>query len=129
MLLRAYDKDLDFICRGPVQGFKLLLHQPGEIPRVSLQYFRAPLDQEVIVAIKPDMMTTSDSLRSYHPQRRQCYFAGERLLRFYKIYTQQNCEIECLANFTLEYCKCVAFHMPRKNLRPNGTIQKIVNFR
>lgn len=23
MLLRAYDPDLDFICRGPVQGFKV----------------------------------------------------------------------------------------------------------
>lgn len=95
---------------------QILLHQPGEIPRVSLQYFRAPLDQEIIAAIKPDMMTTSDSLRGYHPQKRQCYFAGERKLTFYKIYTQQNCELECLANFTLINCGCVAFHMPRKFL-------------
>lgn len=33
--------------------------------------------------------------------RRQCYFDSERKLRFLKVYTQRNCELECLANFTL----------------------------
>ncbi|KAK4874127.1 hypothetical protein RN001_013487 [Aquatica leii] len=112
MLLRAYEKDLDYVCRGPVQGFKLLLHHAAEVPRVSQQYFRAPLNQEIVVAIKPDMMTTSDGLKGYHPHRRQCYFPSERQLRFYKVYTQQNCEVECLTNYTLQRCECVSYHMP-----------------
>ncbi|KAF5291401.1 hypothetical protein FQR65_LT01711 [Abscondita terminalis] len=99
---------------GPVQGFKLLLHHPAEVPRVSQQYFRAPLNQEVVVAIKPDMMTTSDGLKGYHPHRRQCYFPSERQLQFYKVYTQQNCEVECLANYTLNRCGCVSYHMPHE---------------
>ena len=86
---------------GPVQGFKILLHTPGEIPRVSKQYFRVPLNQEVVVSVKPNMITTSEGLVGYAPNRRQCYFNDERQLKFFKVYTQSNCELECLANFTL----------------------------
>ncbi|GAB0099479.1 pickpocket protein 28 [Sergentomyia squamirostris] len=113
ILLRLYEYDLDYICRGPVQGFKILLHTPGEIPQVSKQYFRVPLNQEVVVSVKPNMITTSDGLRDYSPNRRQCFFNHERYLRYFKIYTQQNCELECLSNFTRSKCGCVKFSMPR----------------
>lgn len=78
-----------------------------------MQYFRVPLNQEMVVAIKPDMMTTSEGLRDYDPMRRQCFFSSERKLAFYKSYTQQNCQIECLTNATLAACGCVAYYMPR----------------
>lgn len=93
---------------------QILLHHPAEIPRVGSQFFRAPLNQEIVVSVKPDMMTTSTGLRSYDPHRRQCFFPSERYLSFYQSYTQQNCQIECLANYTLAKCGCVAYHMPRK---------------
>lgn len=105
--------NLDFVCRGPVQGFKFLLHTPGEIPRVSKHYFRVPLKQEVLVSIKPNMMTTSPGLRDYSPHRRQCYFNEERRLKYFQVYTQNNCELECLSNYTLTKCGCVKFSMPR----------------
>lgn len=101
IVLKLTEPDLDYLCRGPVQGFKILLHTPGEIPRVSKQYFRVPLRQEVVVSVKPNMITTSPGLAGYAPERRQCYFNDERNLKFFKIYTQSNCELECLANFTL----------------------------
>lgn len=46
-------------------------------------------------------------------ERRQCFFNEERYLQFFKVYTQQNCELECLTNFTLSQCGCVKFSMPR----------------
>lgn len=101
IVLKLEDFDLDYICRGPVQGFKILLHTPGEIPRVSKQYFRVPLRSEVVVSVKPNMITTSEGLADYDPERRQCYFNKERRLKFFKVYTQANCELECLANFTI----------------------------
>jgi amiloride-sensitive sodium channel len=58
------------------------------------------------------MMTTSPKLQSYDPKVRQCFFEDEKKLRFFKLYTQSNCEIECLANFTLNTCGCVKFSMP-----------------
>lgn len=101
IVLKLNQADLDYLCRGPVQGFKILFHTPGEIPRVSKEYFRLPLRQEVLVTVKPNMITTSDDLIDYMPDRRQCYFSDERFLRFFKVYTQNNCELECLANYTL----------------------------
>ena len=68
--------------------------------------------QEVVVSVKPNMITTSEGLADYAPERRQCYFNNERQLKFFKVYTQPNCELECLANFTLQKCGCVKFSMP-----------------
>lgn len=114
-LLRLYEQDLEYLCRGPVQGFKILLHTPGEVPQVSKHYFRVPLLQEVLVSVKPNMITTSEGLRHYEPNRRQCFFDSERQLRFFKVYTQRNCELECLSNFTKIECGCVKFSMPSKS--------------
>lgn len=69
VLLSLYDQELDYMCRGPVQGFKVLLHTPGEQPRVSKHYFRVPTLQEVIVTVKPQMIQTSDRLMDYSPER------------------------------------------------------------
>lgn len=98
------------------------MHHPAEVPRVGSQYFRVPLNQEVVVSIKPDMMTTSEGLRGYDPYRRQCFFPSERYLAFYQSYTQQNCQVECLANYTLKMCGCVAYHMPRKTHELNAYV-------
>ncbi|XP_072944671.1 pickpocket protein 28-like [Epargyreus clarus] len=113
MLLTGKRIDMDYLCKGPVQGFKILLHNPAELPRLSQQYFRLPLSQEVVVAVKPNMMTTSEGLRPYDALRRQCYFPSERYLQYFKIYTQANCEMECLTNFTYTRCGCIHFGLPR----------------
>ncbi|XP_045451415.1 pickpocket protein 28-like [Melitaea cinxia] len=112
IVLRASKKDFDYLCSGPTQGFKIILHNPAEFPKLSQQYFRIPLERDVVVAAKPKMMTTSDGLKPYSPVRRQCYFSNERYLKFFKVYTQANCESECLTNFTYTKCGCVHFGMP-----------------
>ncbi len=69
---------------------------------------------------------SSNKLKFLHPNlegfslffvstRRQCYFDGERQLKFFQIYTKANCELECLTNLTLRYCNCSAFFMPSKS--------------
>ncbi|XP_037032179.1 pickpocket protein 28-like [Bradysia coprophila] len=123
--LNQFEKNLEIRCRGAVQGFKIALHTPGEVPQVSKHYFRVPLLQEVLVSVKPNMITTSEGLRDYEPNRRQCFFSLERKLRFLKVYTQRNCELECLANFTLHACGCVKFSMPRDKDTPICGIAKI----
>lgn len=131
VVLKLPEVDFDYICRGPVQGFKVLLHIPGEIPKISKKYYRVPMHQEVVVTVKPNMITTSDGLIDYPPNKRQCFFENEGNLKFFKVYTQNNCEMECLANFTLsmnlyfklilfqfsissDECGCVKFSMPRE---------------
>lgn len=112
VFLRLFDKDLEYICQSLVPGFKIYLHTPGEMPAMSRKSFRVPTMEEAELAITPTYVTTSASLRSYQPSQRQCYFNGERTLRFFKIYAQNNCEAECLSNFTRIECGCVQFSMP-----------------
>lgn len=88
------------------------------MPQVSKHYFRVPLLEEVLISVKPNMITTSENLRHYTPWDRQCYFSDERDLRFFKIYTQRNCELECLSNYTLSKCGCVKFSSPRDRNAP-----------
>lgn len=125
VVVRRNVTDLEYLCRGPVQDFKFLLHTPGEMPRISEHFYRLPLGEEVLMSIEPQMITTSDDLRHYTPQQRQCFFESERKLRFFKIYAQRNCELECLANFTKNECGCVKFSMPRDNNTPICGTSKI----
>lgn len=128
--------EVDYMCRGPVQGFKVILHSPNELPDVNGKHFPIPVDKYVQMSIKPNVMVTSKSLKDYSPEkyifqessfqfittslyngRRQCYFNSERTLRHMKIYTQQNCYLECIANLTLKFCGCAKSSSPRLVMR------------
>lgn len=101
IVLKLNTNDLDYICRGAqVQGFKVSLHMPSDTPSLSKQHFNVPLGKEVVMRIKPKMMETSKGLAGYSTEKRQCFFSKERKLKFFKVYTKSNCELECLSNFT-----------------------------
>ncbi|KAJ3646109.1 hypothetical protein Zmor_023713 [Zophobas morio] len=108
-------EDLDYTCKDALQGYKVMLHTPMTIPRPSKKYFRVPLDQSVMGAIEPVMITTSSRVKTYNYERRKCFLSNERQLRYFKNYTASNCNLECLTNYTLDVCGCVNFYMPREN--------------
>lgn len=62
------------------------------------------------------LKTTSQKLTSWSPEIRHCYYQNERTLKFFKLYTINNCDIECRANKTLEMCGCVAYYHPSENI-------------
>ncbi|XP_055692300.1 pickpocket protein 28-like [Lutzomyia longipalpis] len=105
--------DYDFLCEGPFQGYNVLINTPVEVPSINGGYIRVPSNQETLIMLKPHLIQTSDKLRSYEPSGRQCYYEAERYLRFFRVYTQLNCEMECVTNYTLTKCGCIAFHLPR----------------
>lgn len=80
-----------------------------DIPRFSNNFIYVPGGQIVYISIEPKIMTTSQGLRSYKPHERGCFFKFERFLRFFKRYSQQNCKLECLTNFTRNSFGCVKF--------------------
>lgn len=65
------------------------------------------------ILITPSVMISDDSLRTFHPFDRSCYFEDEMSLKFFKIYTKHNCEIECFSNYVLKTCNCVTFDIIR----------------
>ncbi|CAG9863464.1 unnamed protein product [Phyllotreta striolata] len=105
----------DHSCKQGNQGFRVSLHLPSRIPRPSQDYFRVPLDQTVMAAINPEMTATDSAVEKYSPSKRECYFPNEKKLRFFKLYTAKNCQLECQTNYTLRFCDCVNFFMPREN--------------
>lgn len=108
------DQKTDYSCSGPILGFKVMIHRPDEIPQTSKNFFHIPTKSNVLMSIRPNMLTTAPKLIHYSPDQRQCYFNTERKLRFFRYYNQRNCELECLANFTKSECGCVHFAMPSK---------------
>lgn len=105
-------ENLDYLCHEHGLGFKVILSIPGDTYQLSRQSFRIPLFEDARIAIKPKKISTSQRLSEYNPNKRQCFYNFERQLHFFKIYSQNNCEAECLANFTKPECGCVRFFMP-----------------
>lgn len=112
LFLALTTKNFDHRCNGYNLGFNMILTMPGDVPKMSKNSIRIPLEEDTTISIKPKLITTSEGLRHYPPNQRQCFYQSERRLRFLKMYTQHNCEAECLANFTKIQCGCVKFSMP-----------------
>uniref|UniRef100_A0A182WDQ1 Pickpocket n=1 Tax=Anopheles minimus TaxID=112268 RepID=A0A182WDQ1_9DIPT len=115
VLMKAHQKNREYICSGALQGYKVTIHPPDEFPRLSEYHIRVPPMQAVSIIVKPRLLTTQKNLHRYPPTKRQCFFSDERKLRFFRVYNEQNCEFECLTNYTLATCGCVTFAMPREN--------------
>ncbi|XP_023948613.2 pickpocket protein 28-like [Bicyclus anynana] len=110
--LTELEEHLDNFCKGRLSGFKILLHNPCDLPRPSQQYIRIPTYADVTLSFIASMEMTSEGLEVFSPTGRQCYFAEERTLTYFRQYTQSNCEFECLTNYTYARCGCVHFSMP-----------------
>jgi acid-sensing ion channel, other len=91
------------------------VHSPFELPgsydrNERIDYYYG-YDLEVLIT--PEIIKTDESLKSFEPSERGCYFEGEKKLRFFKIYTKRNCEFECYAEYFLRQIHCVPFFMVR----------------
>jgi amiloride-sensitive sodium channel len=67
---------------------------------MSYRYEASPM-----VLITPQITVADDDIRSLSIATRKCYFEGEKKLHFYKIYTQKNCEMECLSDASERNCR------------------------
>lgn len=109
VILKINNYDIDYLCGGSVQGFKIGFNSPNDIPRMKKDFFDLSPKRAVFYSIKPTYVKTAAKVRKFKPQERQCYFSSERKLRFYRQYTRQNCLSECFSNFTLAQCGCIHF--------------------
>lgn len=66
-------------------------------------YLRVPIFEEAEISVIPKLIYTSKQLRGYSPEQRKCFFNSERKLRFYKIFSRNNCEWECLSKYSPEF--------------------------
>ncbi|XP_063532877.1 pickpocket protein 28-like [Cydia strobilella] len=115
ILLLEDSADIDDSCNSLSNGWKIYLQHPADLPQSSLYYYAAIAKQVTSLALKFSILNTSESLINYKPEQRQCYFPKDRNLKYFAMYTPDNCQLECLSLYTYEKCKCVWFHMPHDN--------------
>lgn len=116
VVLRLFENEFDYVCRGPIIGYKIAIHLPGDLPQISNHFIRIPTKQETLITFNPQVLRTADNLHNYSPDARGCNFPNEGTLKYFKEYTQRNCELECLTDHTLKNCGCVKFSMPSKKI-------------
>lgn len=114
VLMQALNSEIDYLCGGATDGYKITFHLPNEWPIMWKKPFQISNGHAATFMIIPNLIITSPNVYSYDPNVRQCYYTAERPLRFFQYYTQHNCEMECLTNYSLNVCGCVHFAMPSK---------------
>ncbi|KAI5635502.1 amiloride-sensitive sodium channel domain-containing protein [Phthorimaea operculella] len=93
-------------------GFKILLHNPTETPKIAnLGEIYGP-GVEARVAIQPRIYDAQPGLQGIDVKKRLCFFSSEKTLLFFRTYTIRNCEMECESRQMLDICKCVLYYMP-----------------
>ncbi|KAL0131219.1 hypothetical protein PUN28_002644 [Cardiocondyla obscurior] len=119
-LTLVLDVDIDeYYCSSTVgAGFKMLLHNPVETPKIADFSFVITPGEESRVIIRPRISSANPAIISIPLKKRKCFFTTERKLRYYRTYTQRNCILECEANFTQQLCDCVQYYMPKSSNTP-----------
>lgn len=107
-----------------------MFHPPDELPMMQEKHdvFGFAGKRRLEILISPSVIISDESLKSLQASDRSCYFKGERKLRFFKVYTRHNCEIECFSNYSLDLCKCVSFDIIRdKTTKVCGITEKDID--
>lgn len=91
-----------------------IVHSPFELPMIFKDYefceFTYGMSMEVL--IEPEVITSDEYLMSrYTKEERYCIFDEDVNLKYFKVYTQKNCEIECLTDVVIKNCNCVPFYL------------------
>lgn len=75
-------------------------------------FIEVPFGSTMDIEIVPEIIKTDENLKTLKSEVRECFFDGERKLKFFKIYTKENCELECISNFTFEALNCATLTQP-----------------
>jgi acid-sensing ion channel, other len=94
-----------------------IVHSPYEPPGSydAMDVFMFDYGSDLEVLITPEIIRTDEDVTSLDPNKRGCYFEGEKKLKYFKIYTRRNCEFECLADNlrNLANLNCTPYFMVR----------------
>ncbi|KAG5667482.1 hypothetical protein PVAND_015462 [Polypedilum vanderplanki] len=93
------------------EGQSISLHDPYEFPSIFLQPFQYNFN--IRTTIQPQFITIDESLYNTDVSERNCFHPDERQLKIFKVYTKNNCLVECLTEFMIQKCDCVEFFMIR----------------
>lgn len=100
-------------------GFKVLLHNPTETPKIADYGFSITPGHEARVLVTPRIADASSLIRTVPVKQRNCVFSHEGNLSYFRTYSRKNCEMECESRYLIEQCGCVLYYMPRVDENTN----------
>lgn len=106
-------------------GFKILLHNPLEVPNMREIGLLLPPGHETKVRIQAEKVESEKYVRYISKNSRNCLFENEMRLELYNEYTQRNCVVECSAGALLAHCGCLPYFKPM--MHGNETICDILD--
>ncbi|KAG5673244.1 hypothetical protein PVAND_003307 [Polypedilum vanderplanki] len=74
----------------------IIIHKQETFLRVTIDYDEIKIDHSMNIEITPKIIKTDMSLRKIDPFVRDCYFENEKKLKYFKIYTEKYCRLECM---------------------------------
>ncbi|CAG9812250.1 unnamed protein product [Chironomus riparius] len=95
--------------------YTVIFHDPFELPTANSKVIKLNIYYQTNVLVVPQINSIDESLVEYGPSERNCYLENEKILKFFKVYTKNNCENECLSDFMLNHCGCIEFFMIRNS--------------
>lgn len=98
----------------PLEGYRIFLHNTDEFPSKASSILYLQYHFNTKLKIIPEITLIDESLRSINFRKRNCYFPGEKLLKYFKTYTKNNCEQENLSLILRKACGCVPFYLIRE---------------
>ncbi|CAG9811156.1 unnamed protein product [Chironomus riparius] len=107
--------DKDRIAKNTFKAYTVLLHDPFELPSANSKIIQLNVKYQTTIQVNPQQNSIDESLMDYEPVERNCFMENEKVLKFFKVYTKNNCENECLTDFMLSRCGCVEFFMIRNS--------------
>ncbi|KAG4078154.1 hypothetical protein HA402_002206 [Bradysia odoriphaga] len=112
-------RDYDISCNDPDDMNSLLLFiHPAEDQFIS-KGIPVPLDHDTKIFVRPNMISTDKYLmKSLGIDKRKCVDIAnknEYKLKYFRTYSQNNCELEVYIDALLTGCNCSYFWMPRGN--------------
>ncbi|XP_050520966.1 pickpocket protein 28-like isoform X2 [Daktulosphaira vitifoliae] len=113
-----FDKNNKKKCSLKGSGYVLILHSPVNVPNMILPTAYIFRDEALYVSTVVSAWPTSQGISNWKPRQRKCYFQHEKKLKYFKIYTENNCDVECRANISIKKCGCSAFYHPREKDTP-----------
>lgn len=94
------------------EAFNVFIGHPSEFPMMKERGLQVEAGKEHFIDLSAVVVSTND-INDITPEARDCFFADEGNLDFYKSYTFSNCRLECAIKKSEEIFNCVPWHLPR----------------
>ncbi|KAG5679881.1 hypothetical protein PVAND_009418 [Polypedilum vanderplanki] len=116
--IKASEKEFEIYDFIRARFQKIIIHSPELLPTFMDLKMITDVPQSINIEIIAENIKTEESLRSQKPEDRECYFEDERQLKYFKIYTQKYCEMECIMDHLFNVCKCQMIDSIYKERKP-----------